>query len=70
MSAAERTWSVEEERQVVERLREGRQRIDTELSKVIVGQKAVIEQALIALFSGGHCLITGAPGLAKTLLVK
>jgi len=30
----------------------------------------VIEQLLIALFSGGHCLITGAPGLAKTLLVK
>ena len=70
MSAAEPELSVEEERQIVERLREGRARIDTELSKVIVGQKAVIEQALIALFSGGHCLITGAPGLAKTLLVK
>jgi len=53
VSAAERTWTVDEERQVVERLRDGRQRIDTELSKVIVGQKAVIEQALIALFSGG-----------------
>ena len=37
---------------------------------MIVGQKDVIEQLLIALFSGGHCLITGAPGLAKTLLVK
>ncbi|MFO1091943.1 MAG: MoxR family ATPase [Planctomycetaceae bacterium] len=70
MSAVPRTWSIEEERQIVERLRDGRQRIDTELSKVIVGQKGVIEQALIALFSGGHCLITGAPGLAKTLLVK
>jgi MoxR-like ATPase len=40
------------------------------LSKVIVGQAAVIEELLIALFAGGHCLITGAPGLAKTLLVK
>src|ERR1051325_4894708 len=40
------------------------------LSKVIVGQQDVIDQILIALLSGGHCLITGAPGLAKTLLVK
>ena len=44
--------------------------IQRELGKVIVGQKDVIEQLLIALFAGGHCLITGAPGLAKTLLVK
>jgi MoxR-like ATPase len=58
------------ERQIVERLTSGRAQIETELSKVIVGQKAVIEQILIALFAGGHCLITGAPGLAKTLLVK
>ena len=40
------------------------------LPRVIVGQKEVIEQILVALFAGGHCLITGAPGLAKTLLVK
>ena len=58
------------EREIVERLTAGRTRIEAELSKVIVGQKDVIEQILIALFSGGHCLITGAPGLAKTLLVK
>jgi len=58
------------ERQIVERLTSGRAQIETELSKVIIGQKAVIEQILIALFAGGHCLITGAPGLAKTLLVK
>ena len=45
-------------------------KIEDELAKVIVGQKEVIEQLLIALFAGGHCLITGAPGLAKTLLVK
>jgi MoxR-like ATPase len=60
----------EAEREVVERLVAGRARIETELAKVIVGQKEVIEQLLIALFAGGHCLITGAPGLAKTLLVK
>jgi MoxR-like ATPase len=58
------------ERETVERLVEGRARIAAELSKVIVGQEEVIEQILIALFAGGHCLITGAPGLAKTLLVK
>ena len=60
----------EEEREAVERLIAGRARIEAELAKVIVGQKEVIEQLLIALFAGGHCLITGAPGLAKTLLVK
>src|SRR5262245_61097788 len=58
------------EQKLVEQILSGRSRIETELSKVIVGQKAVIEQLLIALFAGGHCLITGAPGLAKTLLVK
>jgi MoxR-like ATPase len=62
--------SFEIDRQTVERLISGRARIEAELSKVIVGQKEVIEQILIALFAGGHCLITGAPGLAKTLLVK
>jgi MoxR-like ATPase len=61
---------LESERQIVERLIAGRTRIEAELAKVIVGQREVIEQILIALFAGGHCLITGAPGLAKTLLVK
>ena len=56
--------------QAVERLISGRAHIEKELSKVIVGQKEVVEQILLALFAGGHCLITGAPGLAKTLLVK
>jgi MoxR-like ATPase len=58
------------EQQTVENLRASRGRIDAELSKVIVGQADVIEQLLISLFAGGHCLITGAPGLAKTLLVR
>src|SRR2546422_918709 len=60
----------EAERESVERLMAGRAQIENELSKVIVGQKDVIEQIMIALLAGGHCLITGAPGLAKTLLVK
>jgi MoxR-like ATPase len=58
------------ERQTVEQLRASRTRIEEELSKVIVGQKHITEQLLYALFTGGHCLITGAPGLAKTLLVR
>jgi MoxR-like ATPase len=54
----------------IEHVAEGRARILTELRKVIVGQDDVVEQVLIALFTGGHCLITGVPGLAKTLLIK
>src|ERR1700687_4974820 len=62
--------SITTEEQRVGQILSGRGRIETELSKAIIGQKEVIEQILIALFAGGHCLITGAPGLAKTLLVK
>lgn len=47
-----------------------REQIFAEVGKVIVGQREVVDEMLIALLSGGHCLITGAPGLAKTLLVK
>jgi len=58
------------ERQIVELLATARQRLFTEVGKVIVGQLHVIDEMLIALLAGGHCLITGAPGLAKTLLIK
>jgi MoxR-like ATPase len=58
------------DRDTVQQLLAGRAKIEAQLGKVIVGQKEVIEQVIIALISGGHCLITGAPGLAKTLLVK
>jgi MoxR-like ATPase len=51
-------------------VQEGRERILQELRKVIVGQDEVVDQVLIALFTGGHCLLTGVPGLAKTLLIK
>jgi MoxR-like ATPase len=60
----------EAEREAVEQLRAARQRIEQELNKAVVGQREVIEQLLYCLFAGGHCLITGAPGLAKTLLVR
>ncbi len=42
----------------------------TQIRRRIVGQDDVIEQVLIALFAGGHCLLTGVPGLAKTLLIR
>jgi MoxR-like ATPase len=60
----------ESERQAVEQIKGARERLGAELSKVIVGQQDVIEHLLIAVLCGGHCLVTGAPGLAKTLLVK
>jgi MoxR-like ATPase len=45
-------------------------RLQSEIAKVVVGQSAHVEAALIALFSRGHCLLVGVPGLAKTLLVQ
>ena len=59
-----------QQQQTVEQIAGSRRRINAELSKSIVGQADVVEQLLISLFAGGHCLITGAPGLAKTLLVR
>jgi MoxR-like ATPase len=56
--------------QAVERLRSSRDRIVKELQKTIVGQDQVIEGLLTALFSNGHVLLVGVPGLAKTLLIK
>ncbi len=52
------------------RLAEARERITSQLSQVIVGQQEVIDQLLIAIFSKGHCLLEGVPGLAKTLLIS
>jgi len=46
------------------------ERMTDQIGKVIVGQKAVVQQMLMALFSRGHCLLVGVPGLAKTLLVS
>ena len=55
---------------IVQQIQTAREQIVGELSKAIVGQHDVIEQLLISLLAGGHCLITGPPGLAKTLLVR
>ncbi|MGB8854945.1 MAG: MoxR family ATPase [Pirellulales bacterium] len=51
-------------------VRDSRDRIRGQLAKAIVGQETAIEQLLVALFAGGHCLLTGAPGLAKTKMVS
>jgi MoxR-like ATPase len=64
------TKEYEFERLAVQQISSARQHIGAELSKVIIGQQDVIDHLLIAVLAGGHCLITGAPGLAKTLLVK
>ena len=56
--------------QQAERLREARSAVLSELQKRIVGQRQVIDELLITLFSGGHCLLIGVPGLAKTLLIR
>jgi MoxR-like ATPase len=57
------------DRAKVERLAEIYRQLSDELAKRIVGQHEVIDQVLTALVSGGHCLLVGVPGLAKTLLV-
>jgi MoxR-like ATPase len=66
----DQTFSSLDDAALADRLHEAGIRITTELRKVIVGQDAVVEQALIALFAGGNCLLVGVPGLAKTLLVS
>ncbi|TET38877.1 MAG: FHA domain-containing protein [Planctomycetota bacterium] len=55
---------------VIDKIKEARTRIISEIHKIIIGQDEVIEQLVIALFSRGHCMIEGVPGLAKTLMVS
>src|SRR5438034_10771039 len=56
--------------EAVRRLRDGFNEIKRQLARVIVGQDKVIEELLIALFSRGHCILEGVPGLAKTLMIS
>jgi MoxR-like ATPase len=56
--------------EAVDRLKEAYNTLNREIAKVIVGQTAVVEQLLIAIFCRGHCLLVGVPGLAKTLMVR
>src|SRR5438067_10445693 len=70
MLAADITLDSAELRSRVERFRTVRDEILAQVHSVIVGQDEVLDQILIALFVGGHCLITGMPGTAKTLMVR
>jgi len=54
----------------LEKFRKHHELMTEELHKVIIGQEAVIDQILAAIFTGGHCLLVGVPGLAKTLIVS
>ncbi len=56
--------------EVLERLKTAHEVIVREIRREIIGQDSVVEQVLISLFVGGHSMITGVPGLAKTLLIK
>ncbi len=67
---AETTAVTESDQEAVARLNEAYRKITDELAKVIVGQRKVIEELLIGMFAGGHCLLQGVPGLAKTLMVR
>ena len=60
----------EQDRLAVEQIAASRGKIEQELGRVIIGQKAAVEEILVTLFAGGNCLITGVPGLAKTLMVR
>ncbi len=55
--------------EAVEQLTKIRESIYGEIGKVVIGQREIVEQLLIALLSGGHCLLVGVPGLAKTTLI-
>lgn len=57
-------------KQAIELMQQAREEILGELSQVIVGQQDVVEQILISMFSQGHCLLEGVPGLAKTLMIS
>ena len=56
--------------ELAKELLEAKERVTREIHKMIIGQDKVIEDLLVALFSRGHCLFVGVPGLAKTLLVN
>jgi MoxR-like ATPase len=55
---------------LIAKMKEAREKVLREVRKVIVGQEGVVEEAVTALVAGGHCLLVGVPGLAKTLLVR
>ena len=59
-----------DDREAIKKLKDAHTKIRDEIRKVIIGQDEVVEQLLLAIFSRGHCILEGVPGLAKTLLVS
>ena len=70
MSEVPSELETEETKALIEEFRDSFERIRVQVRKVIVGQEEVVESLLLTLLVGGHCLITGMPGTAKTLLVR
>ncbi|HIE30721.1 TPA: AAA family ATPase, partial [Candidatus Poribacteria bacterium] len=60
----------DEDLKAAEFLNNAREKLIKEIRKVIIGQQEIIDELLITLFSRGHCLLIGVPGLAKTLLIN
>jgi MoxR-like ATPase len=69
MNDTPKTLESQNDVELAERLKTAREHVIAELRKLIVGQDAVVEQVLLSLFVGGNSIITGVPGLAKTLLI-
>ena len=70
MASDETDSSTRVDSNAVQQLADAREKITEQLSRIIIGQQDVIEEILISIFSKGHCLLEGVPGLAKTLLVS
>jgi MoxR-like ATPase len=66
----QRTTPGERDLEQLQELERAHRALQDEIAKVIIGQRDVVEQLLVALFSGGNCLLVGVPGLAKTLLIS
>jgi MoxR-like ATPase len=64
------TATVSSGQEQVERIRQARATVQQALRQVIIGQEQVVDEVMTSFFAGGHCLITGVPGLAKTLLIS
>jgi len=67
---AQTPWKSQDDAERAARLLDAYRKITEEVGKIIVGQRAVIEQLMIAILARGHCLLEGVPGLAKTLMVR
>lgn len=70
MNSSEKQKVTDEDLKAAEFLKNAREKLLSEIRKVIIGQQRILDQILISLFSQGHCLLVGVPGLAKTLMVR